>query len=210
MRAGAEYFTQPSEPPQRRYEALRAYLVEGVSAQEAGSRYGYSAASVYQMVRELRAGRVEFFRSSKPGPKGPRKAGAVRTRVLELRARDRSVTEIARSLTAEGTPVSHQTVFEILRSEGLERLPRRGRAERGAPPRTAPVKARALRSWPEPAALACDHAGLGDPRPGPRAAEGGPVRVGPSGFEPESRGPEPPRIDQTTPRTLAGVDEGPP
>jgi len=160
MRAGAEYFTQPSEPPQRRYEALRAYLVEGVSAQEAGRRYGYSAASVYQMVRELRAGRVEFFRSSKPGPKGPRKAGAVRTRVLELRARDRSVTEIARSLTAEGTPVSHQTVFEILRSEGLERLPRRGRAERGAPPRTAPVKARALRSWPEPAALACDHAGL--------------------------------------------------
>jgi transposase len=134
--------------------------VEGLSADEVGRRYGYSRATVYQLARELRAGRAEFFRSSKPGPKGPRKAGRVRSRVLELRAAERSVGEIAAALAAAGTPVSHQTVFEILRSEGLERLPRRRGIERGAPPRTPPVKARALRSWPAPAELACEHAGL--------------------------------------------------
>jgi transposase len=160
MRPGAEYFLEPSEPAQRRYEALRAYFLEGVSATEAGRRFGYSRASVYQMARELRAGRAELFRSSKPGPRGPRVAGRARMRVLELRALDRSVTEIAQALRAEGTPISHQTVAEILRSEGLERLPRRAAVERGAPPRTPPVKARALAGWPAPAKIPCDHAGL--------------------------------------------------
>jgi transposase len=160
MRPGAEYFTKPSSAPQRRYEALRAYLVDGVSAEEVGRRYGYSRATVYQLARELRAGRARFFRSSKPGPRGPRKAGRVRERVLELRARDHSVSEIAAALAAAGTPVSRQTVFEILRSEGLERLPRRPAAERGAPPRTPPVKARPLGAWPAPAQIPCEHAGL--------------------------------------------------
>src|SRR5437879_2483509 len=114
MRPGATYFTDPAEPAQRRYEALRAYLLEGASAEEVGRRFGYSVATVYQMAAELRAGRAEFFVSSRPGPKGPRKAGAVRERVLALRAEDRSVSEIARMVSAEGAPVSHQTVWSIL------------------------------------------------------------------------------------------------
>jgi hypothetical protein len=39
--------------------------------------------------------------------------------VLELRALDRSVKEIADALGAEGTPISHQSVWVILSSEGL-------------------------------------------------------------------------------------------
>ena len=74
MRAGAEYFLEPSLPAQRRYEALRAYFVEGAPAAEVAGRFGYSTATVHQLAAELRAGRTEFFRSSKPGPKGPRKS----------------------------------------------------------------------------------------------------------------------------------------
>ena len=161
MRAGGEYFTEPGEPAQRRYEALRAYFVEELSAAEAGARFGYSPAVVHQMASELRAGKAEFFASSKPGPKGPRKAARIRDRVLELRAQERSVTEIAQALTAAGTPVSAQTVWAILTAEGLERLERRPLAERGAPAaRLEPVKARALPRWPVGLSLACDHAGL--------------------------------------------------
>ena len=125
MRAGAEYFLEPGEPAQRRYEALRCYFVEEASAEEVGVRFGYSPATVHQLAAELRAGRTSFFRSSKPGPKGPRKTTTVRDRVLVLRARDHSVTEIAGILTAEGNPVSAQTVWAILKAEGLERLERR-------------------------------------------------------------------------------------
>src|SRR5665647_1440575 len=41
--------------------------------------------------------------------------------VLVLRAEDQSVTEIAKALTAQGSPVSAQTVWAILKSEGLGR-----------------------------------------------------------------------------------------
>jgi hypothetical protein len=162
MRAGAEYFSEPAEPAQRRYEALRAYFVEGLSAGEVGDRFGYSPQVVHQMASELRAGKARFFASSRPGPKGPRTSGRIRDRALGLRALDRSVTEIAQTLRAEGTPVSAQTVWAILHAEGLERLERRAPAERGAPPpaRLAPVKARAIPFWPAGESLACDHAGL--------------------------------------------------
>lgn len=158
MRAGAEYFLEPGAPAQRRYEALRCYFVEQASAVEVGSRFGYSPATVHQLAAELRSGRTEFFRSAKPGPKGPRKAGTVRERVLVLRAGDHSVTEIAARLTSEGAPVSAQTVWAILHAEGIERLGRRGPG--GPAPRTDPVRARAIGAWPAGASWPCDHAGL--------------------------------------------------
>src|ERR1700758_2296695 len=117
MRPGGEYFTQPAEPTQRRYEALRAYFVDELSAAAVGERFGYSPAVVHQMASELRAGKAEFFASSKPGPRGPRKAARIRDRVLQLRAQERSVTEIATAVTAAGTPVSAQTVWSILAAE---------------------------------------------------------------------------------------------
>ena len=160
MRAGADYFSQPSEPAQRRYEALRAYFVDGLPASEVAARFGYSAANVHQMASDLRAGRAVFFRDSKPGPKGPSKADRVRDRVLALRALDRSVEEIAAELTAAGTPVSAQTVWTILAAEGLERLPRRASVQRGAPPRLTPIKAQVLADWPAGTRVRCDHAGL--------------------------------------------------
>jgi len=159
MRAGAEYFVEPGEPAQRRYEALRHYFVEEASAEMVGARFGYSPATVHQLAAELRAGRSSFFRSSKPGPKGPRKTTTVRDRVLVLRARDASVTEIAQALAAEGSPVSAQTVWAILKAEGLERLERRGPGG-GPAPRLEPVRAGAIDGWPTGARYDCDHAGL--------------------------------------------------
>jgi hypothetical protein len=158
MRAGGEYFTEPGEPAQRRYEALRHYFVEEASAEAVGARFGYSPATVHQLAAELRAGRSSFFRSSKPGPKGPRKTATVRDRVLVLRARDASVTEIAQALAAEGSPVSAQTVWAILKAEGIERLQRRGPG--GPAPRLEPVRAGAIEGWPAGARYDCDHAGL--------------------------------------------------
>ncbi|MDA8071324.1 MAG: hypothetical protein M0Z40_11855 [Actinomycetota bacterium] len=158
MRAGGEYFLEPSIPAQRRYEALRSYLFEERPAAEVAARFGYSTSTLHQLAAELRAGRTDFFRSSKPGPRGPRKTHTIRDRVLKLRAEDRSVTEIAQALGSEGSPVSAQTVWSILHAEGIERLGRR--AGRGPAPRTDPVKARRLGDWPAGTSWPCDHAGL--------------------------------------------------
>jgi len=157
MRVGSEFFTSPTEPLQRRYEALRSYFVEEETAEAVAERFGYSPATVHQLASELRAGRTEFFRSSKPGPKGPRKSATVRDKVLKLRAEERSVTEIAVVISAEGTPVSVPTVWGILHAEGIERLSRR---PTGPAPRLDPVRAKALSSWPAGSRFDCDHAGL--------------------------------------------------
>jgi transposase len=162
VREGAEYFTAPTGPAQRRYEALRAYFLDEMPAAEVADRFGYSTASVHQMATLLRKGRLSLFADARPGPKGPRKAtGQLRARALELRAAGHSVTEIAAALTREGMPVSAQTVWQILDAEGLPRLPRRDDGHRGPPARLDPVKAAALPGWPAgPVSVPCDHAGL--------------------------------------------------
>ena len=116
MRPGAEFFTEPSGSAQRRYEAMRAYFVDEQSAERVADQFGYSTASVHQMATLLRSGRMRLFADPRPGPRGPVKAtGPLREKVISLRARRLSVTEIARILTAEGTPVSPNRVEDLRR-----------------------------------------------------------------------------------------------
>jgi hypothetical protein len=77
-----------------------------------------------------------------------------------MRARDKSVKEIADALSAEGIPISHQSVWVIVSSEGLSRLPPRARRGHGPPPRTEAVRASPLELWPAGASMDCAHAGL--------------------------------------------------
>jgi hypothetical protein len=162
VRTGAEFFTEPSGRAQRRYEAMRAYFVDEQPAARVADQFGYSTASVHQMATLLRSGRMRLFADARPGPKGPTKAtGPVRDKVLALRARRLSVTQIAAILTEEGTPVSAQTVWKICDAEGLPRLRGDDTAGRGPAAQLAPARAAALGGWPaEPADLPCDHAGL--------------------------------------------------
>ena len=66
---GAEWFTSPRQVNQRRYEALRAYFVDGLSYAQAGARFGYTRWAMINLVREHRAGNLELFAPPrKPGP----------------------------------------------------------------------------------------------------------------------------------------------
>jgi hypothetical protein len=46
-------------------------------AAEVADRFGYSTASIHQMVTLRRKGRLNLFTETRPGPKGPRKAAAL-------------------------------------------------------------------------------------------------------------------------------------
>jgi transposase len=130
QRPGAELLLAPGCALQRQYEALRAHLVEGVPAAQAAARFGYSTATLYSLCRDLRAGRLDFFRSTKPGPKRAPKRDSVRERVIRLRKLNLSIYDIQATLQAEGITVSHVLIGKILRQEGFARLPRRPDAER--------------------------------------------------------------------------------
>jgi transposase len=135
QRRGAEFFLRPATAPQRQYEALRAYLVDGLGAQEVADRFGYTRQSLYTLCRELRAGRLAFFAPTRPGPKSAPKRDAARQRVIALRKRNYSIYDIRDALAVEGVSLSHVAIHQVLREEGFARLPRRRNDERPAVPR---------------------------------------------------------------------------
>jgi hypothetical protein len=52
--AARRYFTQPTHTYQRRYEALRAVIVEGRSQKEVAAELGFQYHSLRQLVYEFR------------------------------------------------------------------------------------------------------------------------------------------------------------
>ncbi|MGC1288316.1 MAG: helix-turn-helix domain-containing protein, partial [Streptosporangiaceae bacterium] len=143
-RPGGEFFLRPDSPAHRRYEALRAYLAEGLPAAEAAARFGYTPASLVSAVRDFRAGAREFFTAGRPGPKTAPGKDAARPRILELRAAGHSIDEIAAALAAEGTPLNRTGIAEVIAAEGLPRLWRRPDADRGGVAREIQPRAEAL------------------------------------------------------------------
>ena len=66
----ASAFTAPEQVNHRRYEALRAYFVDGLSHAEAGARFGYTRWAMFNLVRDYRTGKLNLFAP-------PRKPGRV-------------------------------------------------------------------------------------------------------------------------------------
>ena len=138
--AGAEFFTNPGQVNHRRYEALRAYFVDGLTYAQAGARFGYTRWAMVNLVREHRAGTLGLFAPTrKPGPPPgvtPAKDRA-RGRVIELRRQGLSTYEISARLAAERTPLNRTSVGQILTEEGFGRLLRHPNPEASTSPATA-------------------------------------------------------------------------
>jgi hypothetical protein len=140
QRDGAGWFTTPAQVNHRRYEALRAFFVDGLTYQQAADRFGYTRWAMVNLVREHRAGRLQLFAPArKPGPPPgvtPAKDRA-RGRVIQLRRQGLSTYEISARLAAEHTPLNRTSVAEILGEEGFGRLLRGPAPAESSSPATA-------------------------------------------------------------------------
>jgi hypothetical protein len=154
IRDGGEFFAAPIESTHRRYEALRAYLYEGLPAAQAAARFGYTTASLLSAARDFRAGRRDFFCTARPGPKSAPAKEAARAKVIELRRAGHSVYEIAEALADTATPLNRTGVAQICAEEGFPRLWTRPVVDRGGPRRDI-----------QPRAAICDVAALPASRP---------------------------------------------
>ncbi len=136
-RRGWEAFAQPAQINQRRYEAVRAYVLEGAPLAEAAARFGYSPPALASLVRDFRAGKLALFaEAGRPGRKSAPRKNAARGRVIELRRQGLSVYEISARLAAEGTPLNRTGVGQILAEEGFGRLLRHPEPEASISPAT--------------------------------------------------------------------------
>jgi hypothetical protein len=164
----AEGFTSPQQVNQRRYEALRAYFVDGLSYAQAGAQFGYTRWAMINLVRDYRAGKLELFappRRPGPAPGTAPVRDRVRGRVIALRRQGLSSYEISARLSAEGTPLNRTSVAEILTEEGFGRLLRGPAPAESTSPATsgrdtnlAPAKMIDFSTWP--ARLETTKAGL--------------------------------------------------
>ena len=173
---GAEWFIAPEQVNQRRYEALRAFFVDGLSHAEAGARFGYTRWTMVDLVRQHRAGKLALFAAPRPPGPPPGTAPAkdrVRGRVIKLRREGLSTYEISARLAADGTPLNRTSVAEILTEEGFGRLLRHPAEQASTAaatpgrdtrlPRTAVLD---FATWPQRVRLGQGRAAAADPRSG--------------------------------------------
>ena len=138
----ADRFLQPANSTQRQYEALRAYIVDGLPSAEAAARFGYSPGSFRVLVHQFRKNpQRAFFVPPAKGPQSAPKSDRLRDRVVALRKQNLSIYDISQTLHDEGQSLSPAAVSALLKDEGFARLPRRLDEERppGSRPTTADV-----------------------------------------------------------------------
>ena len=136
------FFLQPANASHRRYEALRAYFVEGLPSKQAAARFGYSPGSFRGLVHQFRSDPKQlFFRPVPEEARATKSQDQRRQRVVALRKQNLSIYDISRALAREELKFSPVAVAQVLKEEGFARLPRRRDEER--PGTVRPVAAEA-------------------------------------------------------------------
>jgi len=137
------YFLHPTHDWQRRYEALRASVVDRLPAKTVAERFGYTTGYVHLLRHLFKQGKIDF---SEPVPEGKtarrRVTTAVREKIRTWRERRLSAGEIAELLSEDGVDISVRTVERVLAEEGFPKLPRRTRFKLGQTVKGAEVPER--------------------------------------------------------------------
>lgn len=128
------YFNNLTTPSHKRYEALRAFYYERLSAKEAAQKVGYTL-QYFKKIRiefaqQLRSGVNPFFPIQKTGPKKRSTTSKTVDLIVSYRKKNYSINDIKVALDAEGIKISLDTIDHILKDEGFAPLPKRTRQER--------------------------------------------------------------------------------
>ena len=123
-----DYFKNPVSHRQKQYEVIRAIAIGGASIEDAAKRYGYKASTVYSLLRDARAGKIELFPAVKKGPQQKRTKPDVCDKIIEYRKIRLSTSDIQDRLAED---ISSRTVERILKDAGYGKLKRRTNKELG-------------------------------------------------------------------------------
>ncbi len=125
------FFLSPDSKKQKQYEAVRAFVVDKISAQQVADKFGYRLSSVYTFIKKTKSGEIDFFPGQKMGPKQRQVSFEVQKQIFIYRNQNLSHTDISERLNKDGTVISAQTVSRILSDAGFSKLKRRTNKELG-------------------------------------------------------------------------------
>jgi len=127
----ADYFNNPTTPRQKQYEAIRAIIIDGKSVEDVAKRYGYKTVTIYSLIRDAKAGKIELFPIIKKGPRQKRTDTEVQKKIIEFRKMKLSTPDIEKRLTEDNIQLSSRTVERVLKAAGFKKLKRRTNVELG-------------------------------------------------------------------------------
>jgi len=141
----ATFFMHPAAAWQRRYEALRASLIERLPDQLVAERFGFKPAYLRVMRHQFRHGKIDFSEPPAEGKNPRRKVSPEsRQKIISYRERRLSAGEISQLLSEEDAiDISVRTIERVLAEEGFPKLPRRTQLKIGRTVKGAEVPQRA-------------------------------------------------------------------
>ncbi|MCP4403202.1 MAG: hypothetical protein GY801_38580 [bacterium] len=119
------YFHQPISARQKQYGAVRAVVVEQQSAEAVAERFGYTSGTVYSLVRDAKAGKLDLFPTVSKGPQGRRTDREIQQHIAAYRRQGLSCEDIALKLAEDGAQLSARTVERLLKAAGFSKFPQR-------------------------------------------------------------------------------------
>lgn len=131
-----DYFLNPLTIAQKKYEALRAFFVDELSAKEVSANFGYTYRAFTSLAADFRRFRKEkpseelFFQIKKPGRKEMEQKSSIVNMVVALRKSYLSVPDIKTILDGKGIKISEKEIYLIVKQQGFARLPRRAKKEK--------------------------------------------------------------------------------
>jgi len=125
------FFINPENSTQKRYEALRAFFCEDKTAQQVAKQFNYTISSVYSLIADFKEQHKStnatdyFFVKHTSGRKPKSKEEGANSLIISLRKKYLSVPDIKAIVDSQGYKISEKYIYDILKKEGFIRLPRR-------------------------------------------------------------------------------------
>ncbi len=143
-----KYFASRDPVIKKKYDALRDFYYHMENADRVAEKYGYTLSTFYSLTKDFRRflnqnpQKDYFFISKHQGRKHKEPGAGVDQLIIDMRKKNYSAEDILQSLQATGKSISYQYVYQLLRSEGFAKLPRRDKQEKASletPKLKAPV-----------------------------------------------------------------------
>ena len=132
------FFASPQNTVQKQYEALRSFYFEECPGEEVAKRFGYTLSSFYSLTRDFKKTLLQgkpsqfFFTPRTMGRKPMAETDKISQLIIDLRKKYLSVPDIKAIVDAHGEhTVSESHIYNVIKSEGFARLPRRNNSIRG-------------------------------------------------------------------------------
>jgi transposase len=126
-----DYFKNPETQRQKQYEAVRAVIVENESTESVAKKFNYKQSTIYSLIRDAKAGKLELFPTVPKGPKQKRTSTIIQNKIIDYRRDGLSTFDIQERLWSEQIRISINTIDRILKDSGFKKLKRRTNKERG-------------------------------------------------------------------------------